>query len=392
MTTVDSLLKDRDPEELLQEAEKLCLQEPSRAIEIAEYVESLLEGAETEGFFLRSLLIQGRSWYKLGRCDEAKENFTAALPWARQRDDPLSTGTSLYFLGLIALRDGEIPSALEWLFQARECQSASGDRHGEANTLCSIGAAYGTAGRYREAGEVFAEAIPLARLLEDRSAELSALGGAATLLESSGDLVQARTRYEEILALAIAHRLDAFVPQANSSLCRLLSELGETEKALGYGRESLRFAERRGNIFQRIGARKALALVFRKRGELEEAERCLHEAMTLAAGEQFVGTWTICLHELGRIAALRHDALLARSYFEAALQQATDEGSVSDQALQHRALADLCEQEGDLPAAIRHLRALVQAEEVVQRQSARGEFMAAMARLEWEKSQKEDAL
>ena len=338
---------------------------------------------------MRSLLVQGKGWFALGNWSQAQESFTAALAWARERNDSLSQGACLYQLGLIVVNQGEIPPALEWLFQARERQSACGDRDGEAQTLCAIGSLYGAAGRYREAGETLAEALALARELKNLRIELGALGSAATLLSTNGDMLQARARYEEVIALAEANGIEALLSPAHNALCAVLAELGEIEKALEHGFVSLRYADERQNLRSRAEIRKTLGAVYRKGGRLAEAERWLHEALSVAEGEPLVEIWTACFHELGRVVQLQGNDSLARHYFEAALQQAIDEGNADDQATQHRALADVCESQGDLPSAIRHLRALIQAEDAVRRQSARTEFMASMARLEWEKSQKE---
>jgi tetratricopeptide (TPR) repeat protein len=380
---------DRSPETLLLEAETIWQKEPSRAIELAEQAETLLDDSPNEPLLLRSLFVQAQSWYRVGSWDEAYESYTAALQWARHLDSTKSQGDCLHGLGLVAMCRREIPSALEWLFQALESRLACGDLRGEGLTRSAIGSAYGAVGRYREASEAVTAALQISRGCGDVHGELNALGNAAMLLEASDDLLLARTRYAEVLELAQKLEIPAYVSQTHAALCRILGRLGELDDALSHGQEALRQAELLGRLQQRVVARQALGEIHRERGEIDRAEERFHEALTLAQGERLPQAWTNCLHELGRIALLRRETALARQYFEAALQQAIDEGSVADQATQHRALADLCESEGDLPNAIKHLRALVQAEDIVQRQSARAEFLASMARLEWEKSQSE---
>ncbi len=383
----------RDSEEeiqtLLQEARHSLPHNPLHAIALAERAERLAEEREDEPNLASSLVIQGRAWFRQSRWEEARESFLAVLSWARHLGDPRLEWEALHLLGQTASRQQEIPTALEWLFRALETLSPLQDPSGESEVRSTIGATYGLAGRYREAGEELQEALRLARASGRDATILPALGNTAKLLEVSGNLTLARSRYEETLELARRCNHQVFVAQTHSSLCRVLSLLGEFDRAQEHGERAITTADSLNHPHQRVLARRALGDAYAELGALEEAERWLMAGLELAEGEAMRTEWAELLHALGRVSARQGELSLAKQYHEAALTQAVENGSVADQAREHRMLAELCENEGDLPGAIHHLKAQIQAEEFVQRQAAQGEFLAAMARLEWEKSQTE---
>jgi tetratricopeptide (TPR) repeat protein len=371
---------------LLQEAKEALLEDPLHAAALAVAAERLAEEREDEDSLAQSLLIQARAAFRQSAWEETRENYLTALAWAQHRSDAMLEWECLHGLGLTALRQREIPIALERLFQALEVLEPLGNPAGEAEVHSAIGSGYGMAGRYREATDELREALRLAQQVGEPRILLPTLGNVATLMEVSGNLALARTRYEETLTLARQCQHVIYVAQTHASLCRVLSRLGEYTQALEHGREAVTQADTLGNLNQRVLARRSLGEAFAEYGMLEEAEHWLMEGLELAEGERVVGEWTELLRSLGKLSARQGEWLLARQYHEAALHQAVQHGNVADQAQEHRILADLCEREGDLRGAIRHLKSQIQAEEFVRREAATGEFLAAMARLDWERS------
>jgi tetratricopeptide (TPR) repeat protein len=393
MTPAELATEGKDIEALLSEARSIGLQEPRRAIALAEAAERLAETAKDEAGLVRSLLLQGECWYHQALWDEARQSFLTALAWARHRSDATLEADCLHHLGQIALQEREIPTALEWFFRALETLGSDSD-HPRLEILIhsGIGSAYGTAGRYQEAGEALAEALQVAQRANQDSLVLSVLGNSAMLLEASGNLTLARTRYEETLEQAIRQNHAVYVAQTQTALCRILTGLGQLGPAREHGQKALALADATGSPRQRILARRALGEVSMEQGFLDEAEQWLMEALELAEGERLRADWSALLHALGRLSLKQDEPILALQYHEAALTQAIEDGSAADQVREHRALAALCEKAGDLSAAIRHLKAQILAEEFVQREAAGSAFLAAMARLEWEKSRTEATL
>ncbi|MBO0802976.1 MAG: ATP-binding protein [Nocardiopsaceae bacterium] len=168
----------------------------------------------------------GTALRHLGRSDEARQHFIAALSLARQANQPIGEATALEQIALIDMSQQRPDAAIAGFAEAQAIHKRIGVARGVAVTTRHIGEAHREAGRYDRAIRGLSEARDLFAALPDPYMEartLTSLGQTYLLADRPRDAVQPL-----IDALATMARLGSHYEQA-----RIDRYLGATAAQLG---------------------------------------------------------------------------------------------------------------------------------------------------------------
>jgi DNA-binding SARP family transcriptional activator len=147
----------------------------------------------------------------------AREWFESALPLLREASPPTPLAFVMRSLGQLAMEDGDLEAADEYLTQASAIFRGSGSIQGGASTLFWHGQLRLRQGRLAEAEEQCRAALAVARSIGDKPGIVMTLYGLGLCLIKSGDREGGRARLEEALRLRTHPTpgpLDALIHQA----------------------------------------------------------------------------------------------------------------------------------------------------------------------------------
>ncbi len=151
-----------------------------------------------------SLDLIGTGWvYALrGDYDKALDYFQQSLRTLDETGDPRGRPVRLAAIGEVYRRTNRPAQAIEYLMQSLQLSRATNsDRGGEAETLTSLGWCRYALGELAQAQEAFAEALPIRRVVGDRTGEANTMLGLAHVERRQGNLYNARLHVEAALAI-----------------------------------------------------------------------------------------------------------------------------------------------------------------------------------------------
>lgn len=297
-----------------------------------------------------------------------------------------------------ALRGKDVPRAHELARQARGRAQELGHLHGQARAARTMAMTVGRPEHFGALFELAEEAHGLFAQTEDTLGLAGALDFLASIHEHTGNLAKALPLALEALSLARAHGDPVRQGYALSSVGGILTASGEYEEAIRHLEEAFALFERAENPQGLCTIASRLAVAAKDAGRPDDARRYAqlvldHEdpdndgffeasaIAVLAELEARAGDHTRAADRLREaLARLRSEPsrnvvgseiqvnlarqLAAGGDPEAAERELRDaldriEGngiSIVTEAAAHEALADLCEQRGDLAQTVHHLR------------------------------------
>ncbi len=143
----------------------------------------------------------GLVYMAMGEYRKALERMDESLKLKREVGYRFGEASTLNGIGAIYHKLNDYEKALEILNQALELRRAVGDRRGEANTLYTLGSVYFSMGKPARAMEYFNRALPLSRSVWDRILEMAILYSIADIERERDNLLEARSRADEALAI-----------------------------------------------------------------------------------------------------------------------------------------------------------------------------------------------
>lgn len=185
-----------------------------------------LEDAGLTGSLQNSL---GTTLHEMGRLDEARVHYDAALGRFRGTGDRLAASRVLNNLAVMEKRLGRPKASQSLLLDSLAVTREMGDRWGEAVALNNLGDIALALGTEQEAERRYREAITLRAQIGDENGQIYSLVGMATVYQMRGDLDQAERQSRR--ALDLTRRLGL---KPMEGLC--LYNLGEFAREAGrYG-------------------------------------------------------------------------------------------------------------------------------------------------------------
>ncbi|TMR17987.1 tetratricopeptide repeat protein, partial [Nonomuraea turkmeniaca] len=226
-------------------------------------------------------------------------------------EDPLVRARAKWFTGFALYGYDDLSASMSLVRQALEVFRELGDTWGTAaalNVLARHAAMRGDLEALRRDGE---QGLALFRKVGDRWGEMRAAENLGTLAEITGDYGQAAALRREGLRMAEELGLWSSVPDALSRLGRIALLTGDYESADDYHERARRLAAAQSNRPAEEFAELGLALVARRRGRLEEAERRLRKWLDWVRDVAGAAGAALILAELGFAAEQRGDAAAA---------------------------------------------------------------------------------
>lgn len=301
----------------------------------------------------------GLALWLLGRMDEARTSFEAALAIQRSIGDRYGEAVSLSNLCASDLPRGELRAALacyeEALPRLREVRAAAL----EGSALTSSGRALDVLGQPDRALVRYGEALALARALGDRTGEARALNNLAVLHREMGELQEALASYGQALEIVSALGDGRWQARVLHNLGAIYQGLGEPRQALSHYEQALPLWKEAGDPEGEAATLTNLGRVHAALGDPARALDLYRQALALqeTAGDR--RGEGITHSQSGRALTALGDPGRALAAFEKALARLRDVGDVRYEA---EALLGLGEARAALgqpePAAARFEEAL----------------------------------
>jgi tetratricopeptide (TPR) repeat protein len=261
----------------------------------------------------------GAVWRAHGRRDEALRIAQWAAEAADAEGDDLhERHWARYQLAVAQSEAGMLTQArtgfAEALGLARELNDPVLVRDG-AHALAALAARTGEAELARAS---FSEALTLARELDDPASVRDELHGLAILDAQANRLPEARAAYTEALSLARALGDDWATYLERYGLALVEMRAGETEQAREGFAEALALAERMDDRGARCDVLSSLGALDAQRGELATARDGLLEAVAIAQEVRDPRRGARALVWLAEVESVSGDMILANEHFEQA--------------------------------------------------------------------------
>ncbi|HZC06010.1 MAG TPA: hypothetical protein VE338_10240 [Ktedonobacterales bacterium] len=274
-----------------------------------------------------------------------------ALTWAHTQGHARLTLDLAESLGGAWRAHGRSDEALRIATWAAEAADMQGQPRERLWARYQLAVAQTESGRLIPARAGFAEALRLARELDDHLAIRDGAHALASLAARAGDSEQAREGFTEALALAREMEDAAAIRDELHGLAILNAQAGRLDDARAEYREALALARAGGDPTAIYLELHGLALVEMRLGALEQAQRACVEALALARELDDPGAQIDVLSSMGALDAQRGDTDYARDELEQALALAE---RIRDARRAARALVWLAEVEaanGDATSA-----------------------------------------
>ena len=231
-----------------------------------------------EGDCLGSL---GTAYDSLGRCDEAINHHQQALAIARAIGNRQGEGSWLRGLGNAYLSLGRDDEAIEQYQQALTIARAIGDRRTEGKALGNLGVAHGSLGRYDKAIEQHQQALTIARAIGDRRTEGAVLGNLGNAYGSLGRIEEAIEQYQQALTIARTIGDRQMEGNALGNLGNAYKSLGRYEEAMGQYEQALTIARAIGDRASEGDWLRNIGSVYKQVGRVSEARALWRQALVI---------------------------------------------------------------------------------------------------------------
>lgn len=261
----------------------------------------------------------GATWQYLGDLDQAAEHFGVVREAAQAAGDALTAARALNNLGNVAALRGDLTGARRALEEAAAAADDAGAaalavmvmnnlgqitrRQGDelggeaiyeealararrlgdpmvaATILLNLAEAVRVRGDLDGAANRAAEALALAREIGYAAGMAAGLGALGNLARQQGDLDRARELYGESIEVATGMGNPALVAAGTGNLASVADDADALDEALDLYLEYRLLAESTGDRRAVVQARRGVAGIVRRRGDLRRAARQLAEAL-----------------------------------------------------------------------------------------------------------------
>jgi tetratricopeptide (TPR) repeat protein len=335
-----------------------------------------------EGSILRNI---GNVYYFQKDLLSGKTCIEQALRIHREIGDRSNEAASLNSLGLICTELGDPAANRAHLEQALSIYREIGDRYGQGMVLSNLGDYYRGQFQYGQAKESYEQGLASWKQAGYQLGEAGILNNLGWLEYFQGNYAAARTDFEQALSIAQAANNLARCAEAFGGLGRVAEAQADFIQARRNFEKALALDQELGDSANIFLEQTNLALVSRRLGELETAERAFIELLQQCrqAGEaDFRDFECICLQALASVAQQQGNHTAAQAHSRRALELAQEKNDRLSQGtaligLGH-ALAGLEDREG---AAGAYQRALGLLRELSARHRRQPDALAGLAEL-----------
>lgn len=279
--------------------------------------------------------------------------------------------------------------------EAKRLFDLAGDGPGRAGSRDFLASIHEFVGDLGVGLEHALDALSIAREINDPVRQGYALSSVGGILAASGEIHGAVGRLEEALQLFRSVDDVRGIGTIASRLARILKKAGRHEEALKYTEICRDLAEKTGDIFLQWATASVMGEIEADRGNPEEAER-LYRAAVNAFGEEetgrdLIGAETIA--NLGRLLVRRGALADAEAELVPVLKRIeSNPVSVLAEVTLNDVMSELREKQGELQAAIDHLRKSQALREQIVERDARAKLAQVEIRAAMEAARKDAEL
>ena len=217
---------------------------------------------------------------EIGQIPEAMASFSLSLEMCTTPDLARLKAVATGDMGILFMRLGDYPSALEQYDRAIVLYEAAGDRSGTGNVLGNIGNVYFVNGEYAKAVEHHQRSIEVYEEFNDVKGLARATMNVAIAQAMAGDHAAARPNLERALQINRELGYEIGIQGALLNLTELLITIKETDQAAVLLDE---LTSMHVESFQlRAGIHALRAQIMQARGQLDDAVAELDQALHIA--------------------------------------------------------------------------------------------------------------
>lgn len=217
----------------------------------------------------------------IGRWEQAKESFQAALRAAEEANDPAAQAWCRLSLGEFFRKKGQFQEATQYLTQARQEFDRLEDIQGTGQVLHYWGTMAAQQGDYDAARTNYEASLEIRRQLDDKPNIAALLSNMGIVARFQGDSTQAKVLFEESLATRreIGNRWAVAVSLNNLGNATL--DLGDGIQARAYLEEAIKLYKEVGDRWYVANSLNNLANVERNLVNLISASRLYLESLQI---------------------------------------------------------------------------------------------------------------
>jgi tetratricopeptide (TPR) repeat protein len=206
-----------------------------------------------------------------GDLDKARAAYEDGLHLAREAKDRRVDVRLLSSIGRVHLAQGGFKRALDTFGRVLKLYRELGDQSGQAFALQQLAYAHQGMGQADVALEFFERSLSQARKAGDRRLEAGCLAGIAVVRAAHGNYERATELLEQAVGMAREARADADLSSYLGTLGQVLLKRRTLEQAERHMREALSIAEQGGDRTEVMKRKVELAGALRLQGQNEEA-------------------------------------------------------------------------------------------------------------------------
>ncbi|MFK7802193.1 MAG: tetratricopeptide repeat protein [Anaerolineae bacterium] len=258
---------------------------------------------------------------QLGHFDIGKKRLAQALPVLQQADLVKPAAEGFYFLGIIYLRMGDFPQALERLNDSYALFKAVQNELGCSRASNVMGIVAATEGRYPDAERYYREALTTQQTHNYQR-------GVANLLSNLGSVYGRQSQYEK--ALRYYQEAEVMTKQLNDiqATAVILSNLGSVSRSLEKHQDAIKYYEESLLLTIEVGDQRwiaanynGLGLTFFELGQYQNAINQLRQGLATALAIQALPDALTALTQLGRVLLKQGDIKTGASWLTFAINQ-----------------------------------------------------------------------
>jgi tetratricopeptide (TPR) repeat protein len=220
---------------------------------------------------------------RAGRLDEARKVYLDIYEGA-DSDDAKTQALALGSLGMVAVAQGDLKQADDYLAQALELDQQLKNVEGQAFDLGDLGDVAQARGDLKKAGDLFQRSLGLMVQVKNIGGQSNTYARIGGLAMARKDLNAAEANYRKSLELAEDADEDESRAEALISLGDVAFQRGQTDKAREQYNEALKLAQTIGLSAREAGADEGLADLAEKAGDKTKAIEYVRSARDIYRG------------------------------------------------------------------------------------------------------------
>jgi CHAT domain-containing protein/Tfp pilus assembly protein PilF len=297
----------------------------------------------------------GEAYSALGDREQALRYFNQALPLYEIIGNRLGEAATFGNVGYVYLRSGDLQQALTYFNKALTVYQALEDRSQESRTLDIIGQVYGALGDREQAQRYWNRSLTVLSAVSDRNTSVSTFNTIGATYGRLGDLQQELTYYKRALTLTVGNRFQEADTLTN--IGGVYGRLGEWQQALIYFKQALPLFHAVGDRFREVATLTNIALAYSYLGDLQQTLTYYNQALPRwrgRAGEAGI------LNNIGSTYQQLGEWQQAMTYYKQALTLYRVFGDRGAEVVNLYSMTAVERTQGNLPAALTNLDAIIQ--------------------------------